>query len=155
MDQHRRRELLSALVAAVVTDVGPGWSDGRRPSAPASRATMKRCVAPVSRRTVMRRGPRGVARKPDKRGLKAGLPLCHVWKASESTAGHGRRQSTHLPTHLPDRRPGPRPFRWRVPRARAQHGTPRVSLHVWRPVCSSPRSRVQSLSRGRLGRSEG
>ena len=64
----------------------------------------------------MRRSPRGVARKPDKRGLKAGLPRCHVWKAGihirvDSWASK-ERQSTHLPTHIPDRRPGPPPFRW-------------------------------------------
>ena len=40
---------------------------------------MKQCVAPVSRRTVMRRGPCTVQRNPDRRGLNVGLPRSHAW----------------------------------------------------------------------------
>ena len=39
---------------------------------------MKQCVAPVSNRMVMRRGPASVARKPDKRGLNVGFSRRHV-----------------------------------------------------------------------------
>ena len=48
-------------------------------SAAARRAQMKQCVAPVSRRTVRRRGPwAAVQRSPDKRGLNSGVPRCRA-----------------------------------------------------------------------------
>ena len=81
MDQHLFHELQRALRSCRRDQRGPCWSYRRRPSGTASGAQMKQCLAPVSRRTVMRRGPRAFARKPVKRALKAGLPRCHVWKA--------------------------------------------------------------------------
>ena len=42
---------------------------------------MKQCVAPVSSKTVTRRGPCRVQRDPDKSGLNVGLLRCHAWNS--------------------------------------------------------------------------
>jgi hypothetical protein len=80
--------------------VGPGWPDGRRPSAAARRAQMKQRVAPVSSRAVTRRGPCAVQRGPVSIDLNAGfapLPRLELGHGRErSHAGvPGRRQAVH------------------------------------------------------------
>ena len=47
---------------------------------------MKQCVAPVSSRTVTRRGPCAVPRNPDRRGLNVGLLRSHARNSGMSVS---------------------------------------------------------------------
>ena len=48
---------------------------------------MKLCVAPVSSRTVMRRGPWAVLSTPDRRGLNSGFARCQVRNSGRVVRG--------------------------------------------------------------------